>query len=172
MFSFKVLVVGDSGVGKTTSVTRFVEGKFLPTKKTIGVDFMLKNVKINLEKSKEIKAVLQLWDFSGEAQFREILPYYVSGAQGVVYMFDSTAPETLINLQDWHEVANKYLPQNVPKLLVSTKHDLKESNVNEETLMEHREIFNYNDYFSSSSVNGENIDKIYQRISDLIVELG
>jgi hypothetical protein len=49
---------------------------------------------------------------------------------------------------------------------------MKESNVNEETVKEHMEIFTYNDYFSSSSVSGENIDKIYQRISDLIVELG
>lgn len=172
MFSFKVLVVGDSGVGKTTSVTRFVEGKFLPTKKTIGVDFLLKNVKVNLEKSKEIKAVLQLWDFSGEAQFREILPYYVSGAQGIVFYFDSTEPKTLNNLKEWHDVVNKYLPGNVPKLLASSKHDLKEANIDQEVLKKHMDQFQYQEYYPTSSVSGENIEKVYQRISDLIVGLG
>ncbi|MHA1982890.1 MAG: Rab family GTPase [Candidatus Hodarchaeales archaeon] len=165
---FKVLILGDSGVGKTTSVSRFTEEKVIQAEKTVGVDMLLKNVKVNAKKSKTFEVGLQLWDFSGEPQFRDILHNYSAGTHGVIFMFDSTNIETLHNLKEWHRNVDYSLSQDIPKLLVSSKHDLKESNLKNDVLQDHMNQFKYNDYYPTSSFTGENIDVVYQRMSSLI----
>ncbi|MHA1992089.1 MAG: Rab family GTPase [Candidatus Hodarchaeales archaeon] len=165
---FKVLILGDNGVGKTTSVTRFVEEKLIQTEKTVGVDMVIKNVKVNVKKSETIEAALQLWDFSGEPQFRDILHNYSAGTHGVIFMFDSTDIESLHNLKEWHKNVDYNLSQDVPRLLVSSKHDLRESNVEDDVLRDHMNQFKYNDYYPTSSFTGENNDEVYQRMCGLI----
>jgi small GTP-binding protein len=166
---FKVLILGDTGVGKTTSVSRFAEEKLIQAEKTVGVDMVLKNVKVNVKKSKTTEITLQLWDFSGEPQFRDILHNYSAGTHGVIFMFDSTDIETLHNLKEWHRNVDYSLSQDVPKLLVSSKHDLRESNLKDDVLLDHMNQFKYNDYYPTSSFTGENIDVVYQRMSSLII---
>jgi len=80
----KVLTGGDGGVGKTTLLHRYVEGKFSSeTKMTIGVEFFLKELMID-----DQKVLLQLWDFGGQERFRFLLKSYVIGARGALLMFD------------------------------------------------------------------------------------
>lgn len=165
---FKVLILGDTGVGKTTSVNRFVEEKLIQTEKTVGVDMLLKKVKVTVKKSKNTEITLQLWDFSGEPQFRDILQSYSDGTHGVIFMFDSTNLKTLHNLKEWHRNADAILSQDVPKLLVSSKHDLKDSKVKDDVLQDHMNQFKYNEYYPTSAFTGENIDVVYQRMCSLI----
>lgn len=165
---FKVLVVGDTGVGKTTCINRFTEEKLIHVGKTVGVDMVTKNVKINAKKSKAREVTLQLWDFSGEPQFREILHNYSNETHGVIFMFDSTDTDTLHNLKEWHRNIDYSLSQDVPRVLVSSKHDLKESNIQDDILKEHMNQFKYNEYFPTSSFTGENIDVVFQKMCHLI----
>ena len=166
---FKILIVGDIGVGKTTSIKRFTEDKLIRVEKTVGVDMVLKNIKVNVKKSKTIEITLQIWDFSGGPQFRDILHNYADGTHGVIFMFDSTNIKTLHGLREWFRNVDSNLPQAVPKLLVSSKHDLRESNLNDDILQDHMNKFKYNDYYPISSYTGENVDIVFQRICDLIV---
>ncbi len=94
-YILKILTAGEGGVGKTTLLHRYVEGKFSgDTKMTIGVEFFLKEMELDGN-----QCTLQLWDFGGQERFRFLLDSYVMGAKGALLMFDLTRPMTLENSQ-------------------------------------------------------------------------
>ena len=168
LFVFKVIIAGDSGVGKTAAVSRFVDGRFVTnTKSTIGVDFSLKNVNISLDSQKEAQIALQIWDVAGESRFRSILPYYIAGTQGLILAFDGTVGSTLERLNEWLEVIGLYLSEKIPMILISTKNDLNPS-INHDAVklfMNKHEII---DYYPTSSLSGENINTAFRSLTELI----
>ena len=122
-FRFKVCVFGDGGVGKTTLVKRYLTGLFKDDYLiTIGMDFYLKKLKVENK-----KVSLQIWDFAGEDRFRFLLPSVVSGAAGVIFMYDTTRYVTFKNLNNWMKVfrgATKNTQDQIQTLLVGGKIDL------------------------------------------------
>ena len=116
---FKILVVGEKNVGKTTLIRRYVDGKFMDvTMATIGVDFSLKTVFLGKKPEDEDeengkKAVLQIWDIAGENRFRAILPSYIMGTEGVILAFDATDVKTLEKLSEWIEIINRNTPKRL-----------------------------------------------------------
>ncbi|HKZ39391.1 MAG TPA: Rab family GTPase [Candidatus Hodarchaeales archaeon] len=171
LFVFKVIIAGDSGVGKTAAVARFVDGRFVSnTKSTIGVDFSLKNVNLPLDSDSKstIQVALQIWDVAGESRFRSILPYYIAGTQGLILAFDSTAPATLGHLNEWLEVINLYLNEKIPTILIATKTDLPQKTIDQINV---KEFMNQNDiksFFHTSSLNGENINNAFRALTEII----
>ena len=169
---FKVAIIGEIAVGKTTALARFVSGRFVSdTRSTIGVDFSLKHLIFNLDDSNNIETeiTLQIWDIAGESRFRELLPYYVTGIKGIILTFDSTSMKTLDSLHDWITVINKHLElDNMPLILISTKHDL-ESNVDKEAVKKFCDQYQIFDYFQTSSVTGKNVEAVFRKLSDLIL---
>jgi small GTP-binding protein len=118
-FILKILTAGEGGVGKTTLLHRYVEGKFsAETRMTIGVEFFLKETEIDGK-----QCTLQLWDFGGQERFRFLLESYVLGAKGALLMFDLTRMMTLENLEQWLNIVRKGDP-NLPVLFLGTKLDL------------------------------------------------
>ena len=104
-FTFKIILCGDGGVGKTTILHRFIEGKFkIDTIMTIGVGFFHKPVDINDGKNYN----LQLWDFGGQQHFRAILDSYASGAMGAILMVDMTRMSSVHKLDDWIDIPGIY----------------------------------------------------------------
>ncbi|MHA1932774.1 MAG: Rab family GTPase, partial [Promethearchaeota archaeon] len=119
-FILKILTAGEGGVGKTTILHRYVEGRFsAETKMTIGVEFFLKETMID-----DKQCTLQLWDFGGQERFRFLLESYVLGAKGALLMFDLTRMTTLENLEQWLNIVRKGDP-NLPVLFLGTKLDLE-----------------------------------------------
>jgi Ras-related protein Rab-1A len=118
---FKVLIIGDSGTGKSSLMLRLVDDTFINSYiSTIGVDFKIHTI---LHNNKIIK--LQLWDTAGQERFRTITSSYYRGANGVFIIFDLTNLETLSSIQTWIDNVNKYCTQpNVPVVIVGTKLDL------------------------------------------------
>ena len=167
MLVFKVIILGDSMVGKTAAVARFVEGHFTKTKRTIGVDFLVKNVTVDTKKNKEI--YLQIWDFSGEEKFKSALGYYLDRTQGVLYFFDSTRPETLTNLTQWIHVVSEFVPPTTPTVVVSTKHDL-EPKFDQNYLDEFMKSHGIRHYLKTSAKSGEGIKEIFGKIAALVLE--
>ncbi|MFX1490309.1 MAG: Rab family GTPase, partial [Promethearchaeota archaeon] len=95
--TYKVVIFGDAGCGKTTLTQRFLTNLFKSdTRMTIGVDFEVKSMDINAKKVK-----LQIWDFGGEERFRFLLPTYVRGANGALFMYDVTNYSSLAHIDDW-----------------------------------------------------------------------
>ena len=165
-FILKILTAGEGGVGKTTLLKRYVEGKFsAETKMTIGVEFFLKETEVDGN-----AATLQLWDFGGQERFRFTLESYVLGAKGAVFLFDLTRPSTLDNLEQWVQIVRK-TNEKLPILFVGTKLDLKdEIMVEDEHARSFLEQHNLLDYVKISSKTGENVNKCFELLIRNIIE--
>ena len=122
---FKILLVGNSSVGKSSLFLRFVDDiwndVFVPT---IGVDFKIKTLKIN---EKNVK--LQIWDTAGQERFRTIISSYYRGAQGILLVFDVTEKESFESLNNWLIEIEKNANKNVVKILIGNKCDLEDKRV-------------------------------------------
>ena len=117
---FKVLLIGDSAVGKTSVLLRYVDDTFNPEfQTTIGVDFKISTFQLN---GKVIK--LQLWDTAGQDRFKTIVASYYRGAHGIILAFDITNSTSFQNITRWYEESQNYLQKSVPKLLIGNKADL------------------------------------------------
>lgn len=116
----KILLIGDSGVGKSCLLVRFVEDKFSPSFiTTIGIDFKIKTVDIN---GKKIK--LQLWDTAGQERFRTITTAYYRGAMGIILVYDVTDERTFTNIKQWFKTVNDHANDEAQLLLVGNKSDM------------------------------------------------
>lgn len=119
-YLFKLLLIGDSGVGKSCLLLRFADDTYTDSYiSTIGVDFKIKT--INLD-SQVIK--LQIWDTAGQERFKTITSSYYRGAHGIIIVYDVTDPESFNNVRNWMQEIDKYAMENVNKLLVGNKCDL------------------------------------------------
>ncbi|GAM25092.1 hypothetical protein SAMD00019534_082670 [Acytostelium subglobosum LB1] len=119
-FFFKILLIGDSGVGKSCLLLRFADDSWTDTHiSTIGVDFKIKT--LNLD-GKTIK--LQIWDTAGQERFRTITSSYYRGAQGIILVYDCTDQDSFNNVKQWMGEIDRYACENVNKLLVGNKTDL------------------------------------------------
>jgi len=116
----KLLLIGDSGTGKSSLLLRYADEDFRDSFiSTIGVDFKVKSVDINGE---EVK--LQIWDTAGQERFRTITSSYYRGAHGVFVVYDITNPETFGNVKNWMTEIDRYATEKVSKGLIGNKSDL------------------------------------------------
>jgi len=119
-YLFKILLVGESGIGKSCLLLRFADDAFTDAFiSTIGVDFKIKTVDIN---SKCVK--LQIWDTAGQERFRTITTTYYRGAHGVILCYDITDRTSFSKLSNWLGEIHKFAKEDVVILLVGTKADL------------------------------------------------
>lgn len=116
----KVIVIGDSGVGKTNLITRFCQNHFKDTYvATIGVDFKIKTLPIGERSFK-----MQIWDTAGQQRFKNITQTYYKGAAGIILTYSITDATSFVNVQRWITQIDSNAPEDVSKVLVATKHDL------------------------------------------------
>eukprot|EP01002_Notosolenus_urceolatus_P011663 NODE_4033_length_848_cov_46.964956_g3342_i0.p1 GENE.NODE_4033_length_848_cov_46.964956_g3342_i0~~NODE_4033_length_848_cov_46.964956_g3342_i0.p1 ORF type:complete len:208 (-),score=52.29 NODE_4033_length_848_cov_46.964956_g3342_i0:99-722(-) len=117
---FKILLIGDSGVGKSCLLLRFADDTYTESYiSTIGVDFKIKTIHLD---GKTIK--LQIWDTAGQDRFRTITSSYYRGAHGIIVCYDVTEMESFNNVKTWLKEIEKYASEDVRKLLVGNKCDL------------------------------------------------
>ena len=165
-FILKILTAGEGGVGKTTLLHRYVEGKFSEeTKMTIGVEFFLKETEID-----EKHCTLQLWDFGGQERFRFLLESYVLGAKGALLMFDLTRYQSLENLDQWVKLVRRGDP-NLPILFLGTKFDLTdEIMVEDDYAQEYIDKYNLIGYLKISSKTGDNVIEAFNSLTKKILD--
>ncbi|KAG2276554.1 hypothetical protein Bca52824_059109 [Brassica carinata] len=124
-YLFKLLLIGDSGVGKSCLLLRFADDSYLDSYiSTIGVDFKIRTVE---QDGKTIK--LQIWDTAGQERFRTITSSYYRGAHGIIVTYDVTDQESFNNVKQWLNEIDRYASENVNKLLVGNKNDLTSQKV-------------------------------------------
>lgn len=119
-FLFKLLLIGDSGVGKSCLLLRFADDSYTESYiSTIGVDFKIRTIVLE---EKTVK--LQIWDTAGQERFRTITSSYYRGAHGIIVVYDVTDADTFANVKQWLQEIDRYACEGVNKLLVGNKSDL------------------------------------------------
>ena len=166
--TFKIIIFGDAGCGKTTLTQRFLTNLFVSdSKMTIGVDFEVKSLEVDKQKVK-----LQIWDFGGEERFRFLLPTYVRGARGGLFLFDITNYSSIAHIDDWLSVIRKEIRAEdvFPIIVVGGKADLAENReVSAEDGIKIAKSRNVDGFIETSSKSGENVEKTFEALTSLML---
>lgn len=162
----KLLLVGDSGVGKSCLLLRFVEDKFNPSFiTTIGIDFRIRTIELD---GKRIK--LQLWDTAGQERFRTITTAYYRGATGIVMVYDVTDRRTFDNIKTWFQTVHQHANDDTKLVLVGNKCDEEElrdvSREEGEALAKELGIL----FFEASAKTNENVDDLFFKLAASILK--
>ena len=163
-YTFKILALGESGVGKTCILSRFVENKFSKNLLlTIGIDFKIKTINL---KGNKIK--LKIWDTSGQERFRNMTNQYYKGADGIVLVYDLTNRKTMEKIKDWmNQIQLNTTLSEVSLVLVGNKNDLNRVISNEESTNLSQELGIKS--FETSALTGDGINDIFQYLTMEII---
>jgi Ras-related protein Rab-8A len=124
-YLFKLLLIGDSGVGKTCVLFRFSDDAFNSTFiSTIGIDFKIRTIELD---DKKIK--LQIWDTAGQERFRTITTAYYRGAMGILLLYDITNEKSFDNIKTWIHNIEQHASEDVEKMILGNKCDMEDKRV-------------------------------------------
>ena len=162
--SFKILLLGDTSVGKTCFLKRYTEDTFQDAYlSTIGFDFKFKMV--TLKNGKQVK--VQLWDTAGQERFRTIAKSYYKGAHGIILIYDVSNPKTYDNIKKWLAQIKEEASSKVCIILVANKIDHEERVVTEEEGEKLAKSFNLK-IFESSAKENINVTEAFQEVIENI----
>jgi small GTP-binding protein len=151
---FKVLIVGDGAVGKTSICTHITTQEFFSDYRlTVGCDFFIKRLMVN-----NIGVTLQIFDLGGQDHFAKLRSAFAGDAKGVFLAFDITRRDSFYNLVDWYNSVKDELDPRAPNILIGTKSDLKEeAEIWDEDITKMKETLTIDAYFTTSSYTGEGV---------------
>ena len=166
ILTFKILTLGESSVGKTCILRRFVEGQFFKNQlSTIGIDFKAKTLKIG-----EHDIRLKIWDTAGEERFRHITSQYYKGAEGIILVYDLTKRETFEKINDWMtQIKNNTRSNEISIVLLGNKKDMEEKRV--VSFQEGKEIADQFGvkFFETSAFDGSGINEAFEKLTEDIM---
>lgn len=167
--NYRIVVVGDTNVGKTTAIIKFCKLESRNgTIPTVGLDFF-NNIRI----VDSVRMNLQIWDTPGHVSFLTITKNACRNKSGAALFFDLTKRNSFSNLENWINTLKEYLPfhEKAPIVIFGNKCDLsKLRTVSEEEAREFAERHNYS-YFETSSATGENLDEAFLTLFQQIIKL-
>ena len=165
---YKILILGDSSVGKTCFLTRYAENTFQEAYfSTIGIDYKLKNVE--MENGKTVK--LQIWDTAGQDRFRALAKSYYKGADGIIVIYSVLAKQSFKNVQNWIDQIKAETDEETIIVLVGNKIDDED---NREITKEEGEELALSfgvDFFECSAKTGANINSVFNELVKKIVDV-
>jgi len=163
---YKVIVIGDPAVGKTSLLTKFAKNKFeeryLPT---IGVSILKEPIELE---ENDVTVTLMFWDIAGQPQFYMLHRPYYNGADGMILVFDTTRSSTFSNVNNWYNSAVKYGLSGIPRILIGNKVDLKDERKIIRPMAEHLSEKLNAPYFETSALTGENVKVVFQKIAESV----
>ena len=164
-YLFKMLIIGDSGVGKSSLMNRFSDNIFSESYiNTIGVDFKIRTIEVN---GKMIK--LQIWDTAGQERFRTIVSSYYRGAHGIMIVFDITDKDSFNNVNMWYNEIQKYASSNIKTILIGNKADFESKRqVDYSEAKEYADSMNMT-YFETSAKTALNVEKSFFELASLLI---
>jgi len=160
---FKILIVGDWGVGKTSLVRNFVERKFfedyLPS---IGVNLLVKEIEVDFQGMK-VTVTLTIWDLAGHESFRPLMPAYNRGANGVFFVGDLTRIRSFENITLWYQDLSTNLEEQIPVVFLANKNDL-EHYIDENYIAETAASVGAVAVYKTSAKTGENVQAAFEAL--------
>jgi len=165
-YMFKLLIIGNSSVGKTSFLFRYADDSFTSAfVSTVGIDFKVKTVFRN---DKRVK--LQIWDTAGQERYRTITTAYYRGAMGFILMYDITNEESFNSVQDWSTQIKTYSWDNAQVTLAGNKCDMEDERVvSNERGKQLAEQLGF-EFFETSAKDNINVKQVFERLVDLICE--
>mmetsp|Transcript_13140 Transcript_13140/g.28810 ORF Transcript_13140/g.28810 Transcript_13140/m.28810 type:complete len:206 (-) Transcript_13140:250-867(-) len=162
---FKLVVIGDTGVGKSCILLRFVDNIFAENyANTIGVDFRFRTVKLD---RKTVK--LQIWDTAGQERFRTITSAYYRGADGIIMVYDVTSEDSFNHINDWFTEVNRYTTESTRKLLVGNKIDKANKMVPSEKARALADSMGI-PFLETSAIDSTNVEQAFMQITKDLIE--
>jgi len=167
---FKIMILGDSGVGKTSILEQYVNKVFSGFYKvTIGSDFLAKELDVG---GKQIK--LQIWDTAGQEKYQSVCIGFYRGADACILVYDVTDKHSFKNLDMWVDLFNQQLPadkvKGFPTLLLGNKIDKKKRFISKEEATAWCAAHDNMPYYETSAKTRQGIDEAFLNIGDLIVK--
>jgi len=160
-YLFKILIIGDSGTGKSSLLLRFCDDFFSENFiSTIGVDFKIKTIKID---NKLIK--LQIWDSAGQERFRTLTTTYYRGAHGVMIIYDVTDRASFLNIGMWLNEIDRHASENVTKIIVGNKSDRTDKQIDYETAKAYSEKLEIK-LLESSAKDNVNVNEAFFELAN------
>lgn len=164
--SMKLLMVGDSGVGKSCLLLRFVDDKFNATFiTTIGIDFKIKTIELD-----NTKIRLQIWDTAGQERFRTITTAYYRGAMGIIIVYDVCNQSSFDRVETWYKTVQEHAKEDAQVIIVGNKCDQEDLRVvstqQGEQLAEKLGV----PFIEASAKSGLNVSEVFYTLSRKIVE--
>ncbi|PAA90314.1 hypothetical protein BOX15_Mlig001100g1 [Macrostomum lignano] len=163
---FKLLIIGDSGVGKSSLLVRYTDDTFSGSYiTTIGVDFKIKTIEVN-----GVRVKLQIWDTAGQERFRTITATYYRGAHGIIVVYDVNSAGTFLNVKRWFEEIQQHCPTAVAKVIVGNKNDCPETKViSTPDLKTVADEFNV-PFVETSAKDNVNVDLLFNLVTEEILK--
>ena len=165
-YIFKVLLIGNSDVGKSSLILRYVDqiwnDVFVPT---IGVDFKVKSLDVDQKRVK-----MQIWDTAGQERFRNVISSYFKGAHGILLIYDITTRDSFKELENWLGEVERNASSQVLKILIGNKCDLEEKR---EIPKDEGEAFanrNGMQFMETSAKNNNNVTEAFEALAKIMVE--
>ncbi|XP_055370078.1 ras-related protein ORAB-1-like isoform X1 [Betta splendens] len=156
-YLFKLLLIGDSGVGKSCLLLRFADDTYTESYiSTIGVDFKIRTIDMD---GKTVK--LQIWDTAGQERFRTITSSYYRGAHGIIIVYDVTEQDSFNNVTQWLDEIERYACDNVSRLLVGNKCDLVSKKVVEAAAAQELASSLHILFLETSAKSADNVEKAF-----------
>ena len=165
-FLFKMILIGDSSVGKSNILLKYLKDQFDPNSRaTVGVEFGTKNITLN---NKKIK--IQIWDTAGQERYRSITSAYYKGAKGAFIVYDITRKSTFENIDKWIADLKTNGDSNISIVLIGNKSDLEEKRevTKEEGLKKSQDCKTA--FMETSALNGDNVHKAFDELIEQIYQ--
>jgi small GTP-binding protein len=168
-FKFRIVLLGDAAVGKSSLLRRYTENAFDEEyKQTIGTTFATKDVDVKDSDGDVRKVRLNVWDMGGQSTYRELRRQFMKGASAAIIVYDVTRPETFMAMNNWFESFKEVCPES-PVLISANKVDLEaERMVPSEPGRMLRDWFQA-DYFETSAKTGDEVVNVFSRTAEVVL---
>jgi len=166
-FIYKIAIVGNGGVGKTSLVLRFCEQTFKENYiMTIGSNFSTKTIELPEHPGLNVK--LQLWDLAGQKHFSFVRPPFYRGATGIIFVFDLTRRSSFADLDGWKEEVEKVIGPGKPYILVGNKIDIADGEGREVSTQDgesYKSELGAQSYFETSAKEDISVENIFKELT-------
>ena len=165
---YKIIVIGDPAVGKTSLLTNFCGDKFqFEYEPTVGVNITKQKITVKNDMGKDTDIYLMIWDIAGQPQFYMLHRPYFNGADGMILVYDVTRSSSFSNVNNWYSTAVKYGLSGVPRVLIGNKIDLKDEKKIILPMAEHLSQKLNAPFFETSALTGESVAEMFFKIGEL-----
>jgi small GTP-binding protein len=166
-FTWKIIIIGDGSVGKTSLINRYIENKFQDSYiETIGIDMFNTTLSVDYNNQKHEVSLL-IYDLGGQEYWKKLRSSFYNRAKAVIMVYDISRKETFFSLENWYKESIENIGHEVPTVILGNKFDL-ENKITEDEFKSFISKFNFDHYFVSAKT-GKSVTEVFNHICQEIL---